>query len=167
MKVKPPYGKHVDDFPRRASFIATANVSDILTDPSGSRRFIGIELTGPIDVKRPINYRQLYAQAVDMLSKGTPHWLDEEQTRQVMASNQQFQQRSPEEMYFQECFDIANNESEGTWMTATAIFDRIRKHAGSALRNANLLKFSRMLTNMEGIQRRRISTGSVYLVRKL
>ncbi len=167
VKVKPPYGKHVENFPRRASFIATANVSDILTDPTGSRRFIGIELTGPINMTRPINYRQLYAQAVDMLSKGTPHWLDEEQTREVMASNQQFQQRSAEEMYFLECFDIAENEAEGTWMSATAIFNRIRKQAGSALRNASLLKFSRMLANIEGIQRRRISAGSEYLVRKL
>ena len=52
-------------------------------------------------------------------------------------------------------------------MTATAIFNRIRKQAGSALRNASLLKFSRMLANIEGIQRRRISAGSEYLVRKL
>ena len=36
VKVKRPYGKHVEDFPRLTSFIATANVTDLLADPTGS-----------------------------------------------------------------------------------------------------------------------------------
>ena len=39
VKIKRPYGRHVEDFPRRASFIATTNLADVLADPSGSRRF--------------------------------------------------------------------------------------------------------------------------------
>ena len=50
VKIKRPYGRHVEDFPRRASFIATTNQADVLADPSGNRRFLGVELTGPIDV---------------------------------------------------------------------------------------------------------------------
>ena len=167
VKVKPPYGKHVENFPRRASFIATANVSDILTDPSGSRRFIGVELTGPIDVKHRINYRQLYAQAVALLEQNVPHWLDEEQTREVMASNQQFQMRTPEEMYFAECFDIVTDESDGQWMSATAIFEHIRKHAGSGLKNPNLLRFSRIIANIGGIRHTKTRNSSMYLVRPI
>ena len=167
VKVKPPYGKHVESFPRRASFIATANVSDLLTDPSGSRRFIGVELTGPINMRRNINHRQLYAQAVALLSQGVPHWLDEEQTLKVMEMNRMFQLRTPEEMYFSECFDIAADEREGKWMSATAIFDRIRKHARSALRNANIQRFGRVLANIDGLQRRKVRNGSEYLVKPL
>ena len=48
VKVKRPYGKHVEPFPRMASFIGATNQADVLTDPSGGRRFLGIELTGPI-----------------------------------------------------------------------------------------------------------------------
>lgn len=55
-----------------------------------------------------------------------------------MEMNRMFQLRTPEEMYFSECFVIAADERKGKWMSATAIFDRIRKHARSALRNANI-----------------------------
>ena len=47
IKAKRPYGTHLEELPRKASFIATSNMTDILSDPSGNRRFIGIELTAP------------------------------------------------------------------------------------------------------------------------
>lgn len=70
VKIKPPYGSHVQEFPRLASFIATSNMTDILSDPSGNRRFLGVELTGPIDVSGRLNYEQLYAQAMQALERG-------------------------------------------------------------------------------------------------
>ena len=76
VKVKPPYGSHVMEFPRLASFIATSNMTDILTDPSGSRRFLGVELTGPIDVSVRLNYEQLYAQAMQALQDGEKSYFD-------------------------------------------------------------------------------------------
>ena len=167
VKVKRPYGKHVEDFPRLASFIATANVSDILSDPSGSRRFIGIELTGPINIGRRINYTQLYAQAIALLDRGEPYWLDEEQTRLVVQSNQQFQLRLPEEYYFHECFALPKNETDGQWLTTTAIYTRIHQVAGSALQKGNLQKFGRILTSIEGLPNRRSKRGTEYLVKPL
>ena len=167
VKVKRPYGKHVEEFPRLASFIATANVTDILADPSGNRRFIGIELTGPIDVSRRINHEQLYAQAVALLEKGEPYWLDEEQTRMVMGSNRQFQLRSPEEMFFSECFVPADSEDDGQWLTTTVIFDRIRRKAGAALKGGNIQKFGRVLSNIDTLANRRTKRGTEYLVKAL
>ena len=55
-----PYGTSVVEMRRYASFIATSNHKDLLTDPSGSRRFICIEVKGVIDTSRPIDYDQLY-----------------------------------------------------------------------------------------------------------
>ena len=37
VKIKRPYGRHVEDFPRLASFIATTNEHSVLADPSGNR----------------------------------------------------------------------------------------------------------------------------------
>ena len=164
VKVKRPYGKHVEDFPRLASFIATTNMTDILSDPTGSRRFMGIEVTGPIDVSSPIPYEQLYAQAVDLIDQHEPHWLNDEQTRQLMDSNRQFQMRSPEELFFDECFGIPEREEDGQYMTTAAIFSIIKKKAGSAIRTANLRTFGRFLTNMEQLKRKRTRFGSEYLV---
>ena len=37
IKAKRPYGTHLEELPRKASFIATSNMTDILSDPSGNR----------------------------------------------------------------------------------------------------------------------------------
>ena len=164
VKVKRPYGKHVEEFPRLASFIATANVTDILSDPSGSRRFIGIELTGPIDMAQPINYDQLYAQAVALIEQNEPYWLDDRQTQEVMESNRQFRRSTPEEMFFEECFRIPEHEGEGQYMTTAAIFAAVKKKGGSAIRTGNIRVFGQFLSNIENIKRRRTHFGTEYLV---
>ena len=164
VKVKRPYAKHVEDLPRLASFIATSNMTDVLSDPSGNRRFIGIELTAPIDVHQRINHTQLYAQAMALLEQCVPYWLDDEQTQCVMASNRQFQLRMPEELYFHECFSIPSDKEEGQFMTPTAIFAEVKRRAGSAIPRGDLRAFGRILANMEGLVRRRTRRGTEYLV---
>jgi hypothetical protein len=164
VKVKRPYGKHVEEFPRLASFIATTNMTDILSDPTGSRRFMGIEVTGPIDISTPINYDQLYAQAVTLLDQREPYWLNDEQTHQLMESNRQFQMLTPEEMFFYECFGIPERDEDGQYMTTAAIFSVIKKKAGSAIRNGNIRSFGRFLTNIDQLRRKRTRLGTEYLV---
>lgn len=43
------YQKNYRSLPRIASFIGTSNRKDLLTDPTGSRRFICVEVERPID----------------------------------------------------------------------------------------------------------------------
>ena len=164
VKAKRPYGKHIEDFPRLASFIATTNMADVLADPSGSRRFIGVELTGPIDVSTLPNHEQLYAQAQVLLDRGEPYWFDDHETQLIMRHNRQFQLKSPAEQYFFELFTPAQTLDEGQWMTAAAIFQRMKKSAGSALKQTNIIAFGRMLANLDGLQRRRSVNGTEYLV---
>ena len=52
---------YFSDLPRIASFIGTSNEKSLLTDETGSRRFLCIEVEKPIDCS-PIDYAQLYAQ---------------------------------------------------------------------------------------------------------
>lgn len=44
--LRKPYGTAIQEIRRYASFIGTSNQKDLLTDPSGSRRFICIEVSG-------------------------------------------------------------------------------------------------------------------------
>ena len=167
VKVKRPYGKHVEDFPRLASFIATTNETNVLADPTGSRRFIAVLLTAPIDVEYRPNYQQLYAQAVTAVLKGEQYWFSDEETREIMAHNRQFQMEMPAEQFFREYFDVVQSEEEGgTWMTVTAIFQRLRKLAGSSLKVNGVTRLGRILFNIEGIQRRKTHDGIKYLVRE-
>lgn len=63
--LRKPYGNIIREVRRYASFIGTSNQKDLLTDPSGSRRFICIEVTAPIRTNVTINYKQLYGIPVE------------------------------------------------------------------------------------------------------
>lgn len=145
VKYKPPYGSHVQEFPRTASFIATSNMDDILTDPSGNRRFIGIELTGPIDVSVRPNYQQLFAQAEKAIWNGEKTYFDAEQTALIMENNRRYQQVDPIMQCFSESFTPTEDENEGTFMTAAAIFSELKAKYGASLEAKSLLSFGRCL----------------------
>lgn len=167
VKIKPPYGSHVEDFPRMASFIATSNMDDILTDPTGNRRFMGIELTGPIDVSVRPNYQQLYAQAEAAIRRGEKTYFDAKQTALIMENNKRFQEQSPIVQCFLENFMPAKDENSGEYMTAAAIFGELKAKYGASLEAKSLLSFGRTLKNVEGLQSKRTMKGTEYLVVRL
>lgn len=166
LKYKPPYGSHVMEFPRLASFIATSNMKDILSDPSGSRRFIGVELTGPIDVSVRPNYQQLFAQALSALNNGEKSYFDAQQVKLIMKSNSQFEIIQPIDQYFLLYFELVEDEKEGDYLTAAEIFDYLKKQIGSSLKVNSLMGFGRKLANMSELKHKRFADGMKYLVKK-
>ena len=164
VKMKPPYGSHVQEFPRMASFIATSNMEDILSDPSGNRRFLGVELTGPIDVSQLPNYEQLYAQALAALQAGEKTYFDAEQIKLIMASNRKFEVISPVDQYFNLYFDLTDDVKLGEYLTAAEIFQELKSHIGSSVKLSNLISFGRKLSQMPSIHRKRFNDGMRYLV---
>ena len=94
------------EFKTYATFIATSNNFNILTDPTGSRRFICIEVTDTIDYIQPIDYEQLYAQAMEALANGERYWFTHEEETEIVANNRQFQQIPPEEQLFLQYFRL-------------------------------------------------------------
>ena len=166
VKIKRPYGQHVEDFPRRASFIATTNQADVLADPSGSRRFLGIQLAGPIDVSTPPNYEQLYGQAMRALHQHEPYYFGPEATQQIIESNRKFSVRSAAEQFFLDYFEPANSELDGTWMSATAILNYLKDEVGiSLLKPVSVVAFGRKLSGIKGLMRRETKSNSEYLVK--
>ena len=166
VKMKRPYGRHVEMFPRTASFIATSNMTDILADPSGNRRFIGIELTAPIDVSHTPNHRQLYAQALAALRSGAKHWFDAEATRLVMQNNGKYEVGCPLDQCFHAFFSLTNDERKGEYLSAAQIFNHLRTHIGSSVKINSLNSFGRKLSQTVGIRRKRTEVGMKYLVVK-
>ena len=150
---------------RLASFIATTNEHSVLADTSGNRRFIGIELTGPIDIAQPIDYKGLYGQAVTLVKQGERYWFNDVEVREIMTHNRQFQIKPPAVQWFNELFDIATDESDGEWLSTAAIFGNIRRAMGSCFQG-NLVTFGRTLSHMEGMRQKHSNLGKLYLVRR-
>jgi len=167
VKLKRPYGKHVEEFKRYASFIATTNESNVLSDPTGSRRFICVRLTAPIDTNYKPNYEALYGQAYRMVMRGDVEWwFNAEEVKEIMKHNEQFRIVPPAVQYFNEYFEPAADESEGCWMSATAIYETLRKATGSGLQVNGVASFGRHLNNIPGLQQRRMYSNKQYLVVK-
>ena len=168
VKIKRPYGRHVEDFPRRASFIATTNQADVLADPSGNRRFLGVELTGPIDVSTPPNYEQLYAQAMRALHQHEPYYFGPAETQEIMEWNRKFSLKTAAEQFFLDYFEPARNEQEGEWMSASAILAYLKNEVGvSLLKSPSVPAFGRKLSAIPGMQKHVTSINTFYLVRKI
>lgn len=164
IKLRQPYRQQQVTLPRIASFIATANVSDVFSDPSGCRRFIAVTLTGPIRLPDYIDYEQLYAQAVAELEAGRRYWFDEADTQDIMENNVQYQQRTPAEALFLDSFSIPKDLTKGAYMTAASIFSLLRQRYGSQLNLTSLSHFGRVLANIPNLHSKHSSHGTEYLV---
>ena len=164
IKIRQPYCQQQVTLPRIASFIATANVADVFSDPSGCRRFIAVTLTGPIRLPEHIDYEQLYAQAVAELDNGRRYWFDEADTQDIMENNVQYQQRTPAEALFLDSFSIPKDLTKGAYMTAASIFSLLRQRYGSQLNLTSLSHFGRVLANIPNLHSKHSSHGTEYLV---
>ena len=164
IKIRQPYRQQQVTLPRIASFIATANVADVFSDPSGCRRFITVTLTGPIRLPEHIDYEQLYAQAVAELDNGRRYWFDEADTQDIMENNVQYQQRTPAEALFLDSFSIPKDLTKGAYITAASIFSLLRQRYGSQLNLTSLSHFGRVLANIPNLHSKHSSHGTEYLV---
>ncbi len=144
-----PHGAVVENIRRYASFIATSNHSDLLSDPSGSRRFICIKVTDEIDNNTPIDYDQLYAQALELINRGERYYLTYEESMQLTESNLEFQQTSAAEELFSKYFRPASSKATGTRLTATEIFLEIKKRSGIKLPQGQIPAFGKFLSNQK------------------
>ena len=131
VKMKRPWGTAIEELPRRASFIATSNMQNVLSDPSGSRRFICVDFNRPIDVATPIDYTQLYAQALSEIESGRRWYFDKLETELLTMSNDRFQRTMAAEDFFKEYFRIGKENGRGEYMTTVAIFQHLRQKARS------------------------------------
>lgn len=129
LNLRKPYATSVQEVRRYASFIATSNHADLLNDPSGSRRFICIEVTEPIRTEITFNYRQLYAQAMQALNQGERYWLDDADEELLKQENRQFEQTTPLEAALCSMTRRARNEREGEEETLMEIAEQLNKRS--------------------------------------
>ena len=91
VKFRPPYGKTIKQYRRYTSFIGTTNQLKPLVDPTGSRRFVCVGVTGNINFEDNLEHGQLFAQALHLFNKGERFWLDNDEINTLIAENEPFQ----------------------------------------------------------------------------
>lgn len=87
-RIRAPYGKRVEEFPRQCVFMGSTNLDEYLRDETGNRRFWPVK-TGSIDVKGLAAARdQLFAEAYAYYLLKEPVYLESDITEQLARTEQ-------------------------------------------------------------------------------
>lgn len=148
---------------RFATFIATCNNMDLLTDRTGSRRFICVEIKGMIDTSYKTDYDQLYAQALAALRDGERYWFNSEEEAEITQNNKPFQKVKMEEELFLQYFRPARNDEPALQLTAAEIIQYIKNQSKINLGKESMSEFIRILKSFN-VRKKHLEFKNVYLL---
>ena len=121
VKFRPPYGKTIKQYRRYTSFIGTTNKRKPLTDPTGSRRFVCVGVTGHIDYSDTLNHQQLFAQALHLFNNGERYWLNDDEIAVLIKENEPYQQLYTLEEMIEGTFRKPAASEDGRWYSIDEI----------------------------------------------
>ena len=128
---RPIFGKSQEDRRRYASFLATTNDEHPLCDPTGSRRYLCLQVPRGmfIDNETPIDYQQLYAQLVyELQVQQTPYWFTNDEVARIQEFNKPYFKEMDIEGMVDSCFRMPAEEEDGSWMPSSEVFKVLQAH---------------------------------------
>lgn len=144
------YKKSFNRLPRIASFVGTSNSRELLTDHSGSRRFLILEPDGMIDVGG-IEHDQIYAQLLHEAENGEPYFFSKEEEGMMNEHNVGYYKKSQLERDLSSFFrrdECVDKPERGMSCEDVMKVLRMRKVKGADRITANAL--GRTLTRLFG-----------------
>lgn len=148
--------------PRMASFIGTSNHKDLLTDPTGSRRYLCAEVKEKIDYT-PLEHKQLFAQLKAELEGGERYWFSVEEEAELQLRNREFYAMPVEQEVFYRCFRLPEAGEEFKLYSASVIFTILQSRYPAAMRGMTVVRFGKMMSAM-GAERMHTEKGNLYKV---
>ena len=127
---RPIFGRTQEDRPRFASFVATTNNPHPLTDPTGSRRYICIQIPDGqlVNNEGEIDYGQLYAQVVYELQElKAPYWFSNDEVARIQQLNQEFMEQKDLGEMFVACFRQPEDGETAKTMNCDQMIEVMRK----------------------------------------
>jgi predicted P-loop ATPase len=161
--IRKPYQVGYSHLPRMASFIATSNYTDLLTDSTGLRRFLPVVLEHRIE-KLDINYSQLYAQLLTELEVDTRYWSNLSEENALTVRNQAFIRRPVEESLFFSCYRLPEKDESSSLVSISEIYETMRKKSPSTMRDIKMGSFGEHLAILGVKKERKFGAGYRYRV---
>jgi len=175
--IRKPYGRSSDIMTRHASFVASVNYDQVLTDPSGSRRYLCFTVTD-IDYQHDVNINGCMAQAKALYHRGFRYWFDQKEIDELTNRNEDYMSRTIEEDLILTWFRTATREE---WdnkdkhisdnnlclMSAADIAIFLSTKARIVLQNSTTTMVSKILRKLKYVRIRKHGEGYLYIVRLL
>ena len=124
------YGRLKERRMRLASFCASTNRHEFLTDITGNRRWLPFEvesIQNPFYTTLP--YQLMYAQAIYLAEHDFNYWFDTEEINILEEHNEEFRSQESEEQLLPILFDLPA-EGKGEFMTTAQISERLVSFGG-------------------------------------
>lgn len=156
VKYRRPYDVYIEEYAHLASFMASVNGNDFLTDPTGSRRFLPFEvLSIEINDAKRINMNEVYSEAMFLLENGFRYWFNDSEIEELHRQSADFHVQTIEyEMLLQVFEKPLENGVNDSFMTTVQIMNDLKiytqlnlsvKRMGEALRKAGFERKSKRL----------------------
>ena len=115
VKFRPPYGKTIQFYRRYTSFIGTTNQPKPLVDPTGSRRFVCVGVTGNINFEDNLEHEQLFAQALYLFNNKERFWLNDKEIQTLIEENEPYQRLNDLVEMIGETFRSPKDNERARW----------------------------------------------------
>lgn len=154
VKYRRPYDVYIEEYPHLASFMASVNGNDFLTDPTGSRRFLPFEVENiDIETAKRIDMDKVYTEAVWYWKSGFRYWFNDDEIVDLHRESEAFHVQTAEYEMLLKGFEKPDEKSE-SYMTTSEILNYLRHHTqlnlsekrmGEALRKAGFERKSKRI----------------------
>lgn len=131
VKYRRPYDPYITEYPHLASFCASINGNDFLTDPTGSRRFMPVEVANiDIAAAQAMDMSKVFAQAYALFKSGFKYYFDDTEIEELHSHNQNFHVVSEEQQLLNEFFRVPATRDKATHhLTNAMIKDYLEKNS--------------------------------------
>ena len=149
VKFRPPYGKTIKQYRRYTSFIGTTNQQKPLVDPTGSRRFVCVGVTGNIDFSDTVDHRQLFAQALYLFNNKERFWLNDDEIARLIRENEPFQRLNDLVEMIGETFRKPKPSEQPRWWSLKEIAQVLSKRYANYDPKTSYQKLGRALSDQQ------------------
>lgn len=173
IKGRRPYSSVTQNMQRYASFVATTNLADALSDPSGSRRYIIADILNGtiIDNKPAFYYTEVYAQALSEIESGRLTYFTPDEVNKIENYNSTYVNMKAEVRQFLDVFELATEVDAGaTKRKVSDIAKIVYKQTGFKYSKSDIVNLGHWLTAQARCGRVTKTTANgtaVYLVREI
>ena len=148
---------------RLASFCASGNKREFLSDITGNRRWLPFEVAA---IQSPFThvgfpYGRMYAQARYLIEMGYPYWFEQEEIAEMAEHQDEFRAQENEEQLLSVLFDVPA-EGKGEFLTTAQISDVLVRE-GSIKRPMSLQRLG-MILQKQGFQAKRVGSSRGWIV---
>lgn len=138
-RLRRPYAKSPDNYPRTTSFFGTVNKDEFLKDETGSRRYWIVPV---VDLKRDFitqnELNEFWGEVMHLWkTNGEVPYLDKMETKQLYEKNEEFNTTTPTHANIENRFNWDSPKDEWEWIPYSLIVTHCNiKTGGSALKKA-------------------------------